>query len=324
MALTLRKLLSDQHFTKPPPRFTEGTLVKELEEKGIGRPSTYASILSTIQEKQYVQKGEGRFKPTELGVLVTDLLVRSFPDILNVEFTAQMEDRLDGVEDGRVPWRDLLHEFYRPFVADLDRAQGEMRNVKREEIPTDFACEKCGKPMVVRWGRNGSFLACSGYPECRNTKEISRSLEGDIEVIEDEQTDEKCPVCAAAMVVKRGRYGRFLACTRYPECKTSRPISTGVACPREGCGGALVERRSKRGKLFYGCDRYPECSVVMWDRPVAEPCTACAYPVVTEREGRRGATQRKCPKCGFTTAWEGRAATARRAPDEAQPEVIAR
>ncbi|HEY3358909.1 MAG TPA: type I DNA topoisomerase [Polyangia bacterium] len=303
-ALRLVKLSPEQHFTQPPPRFTEASLVKELEEKGIGRPSTYATILSTIQDRGYVEKADGgRFKPTELGTLVNDLLVESFPDILNVDFTAQMEESLDQVEEGAVNWVALLKRFYQPFKVDLAQAAVQMRDVKREEIPTEHVCEKCGAPMVIKWGKNGKFLACSGYPACKNTKEFTRLADGTIEIMAEPTTDEVCADCGAPMVVKRGRFGEFLACSRYPECKATRPISLGVACPREGCGGFIAEKRSRRGKSFYGCSNYAKtsCDFVLWDRPVPQPCPQCGAKFLTKKVTRQG-TRLRCVTegCGYS------------------------
>jgi DNA topoisomerase-1 len=301
--LDLRKLDTDQRFTKPPPRFTEATLVKELEEKGIGRPSTYAAIIQTIQEKAYVEKEKQRFKATELGEIVTDLLVQHFPEILDVEFTAAMENRLDEVEEGAVDWKKLLHDFYDPFAKTLELAQTEMRDVKREEIPTDVACEKCGSMMVIKWGKNGRFLGCSQYPECRNTKEYRTRDDGAIEVVKEEKAGVDCPNCGAPMVVKNGRFGRFLACSTYPACKTTQPLDTGVTCPK--CNqGKLLEKRSRKGKTFYSCSTYPQCDYALWDRPINEPCENCDSPFLVERErtGRRnrGApTGIVCPKCNW-------------------------
>jgi DNA topoisomerase-1 len=299
-AITLDVVRPEQHFTQPPPRFSEASLVKELEEKGIGRPSTYATILSTIVDRGYVDRRERRFFPTDLGTLVNQLLVESFPDILDADFTAQMEQDLDKVEDGERDWRDLLAVFYKPFAVDLEKAREQMRDVKREEIHTRYVCEKCGKPMVVKWGRNGSFLACQGYPECRNTKEVSRGADGEWEIVPEETTDEVCETCAAPMVVKRGRFGTFLACSRYPECKTTKPISLGVMCPRENCGGFLTEKRSRKGKSFYGCSNYAKtkCDFVAWDRPIAQPCPECEAKFLVKKESRAGTTV-KCLSCDF-------------------------
>jgi DNA topoisomerase-1 len=304
-ALTLVQVKPEQHFTQPPPRFSEASLVKELEEKGIGRPSTFASILSTIQDRGYVEKREGRFHPTELGGLVNGLLVESFPDIVDVGFTAGMESGLDKVEEGETDWHKLLHDFYGPFKADLAKAEVEMRDVKREETPTDFRCEKCGSPMVIKWGRNGSFLACKAYPECKSTKEFVRRGDGTIEIVPEKTTNEKCPTCTADMKVKRGRFGEFLACSRYPDCKTTMPISLGVACPRPNCGGYITQKRSKRGKPFYGCSNYSktQCDFVLWDRPVPEKCPRCEAPFVVKRETKRGSTLRCVQEgCGWLSS----------------------
>jgi DNA topoisomerase-1 len=302
--LKVHKIDPEQHFTQPPPRFTEASLVKELEEKGIGRPSTYANILSTIQDRGYVEKREGRFHPTTLGTKVNDLLVESFPDILDVTFTAQMEDGLDKVEEGDADWQRLLKDFYSPFKVDLEKAVVHMRDLKREEIPTEHKCEKCGSTMVIKWGRNGEFLACSGYPECKNTREFSRREDGSIEIAPQATTDEKCETCGAPMLVKRGRFGEFLACSRYPECKTTRPISLGVNCPRPNCGGFLTEKRSRRGKVFYGCSNYSKtgCDFVLWDRPIPEKCPQCGALFLVKRENRRGGGRIRCVTdgCGYS------------------------
>jgi DNA topoisomerase I len=298
--IALEQVSPEQHWTQPPPRFTEASLVKELEEDGIGRPSTYASIMSTIVDRGYVEKKEGRFFPTELGKLVNDLLVESFPEIVDAQFTAKMEADLDHVEEGTADWRKLLGTFYTPFKLDLERAKTEMRDVKREEIPTDLVCEKCGKPMVVKWGRNGRFLACQGYPECRNTKEAIQNDEGKWEAMPQQTTDEVCETCGAPMTVKRGRFGSFLACTRYPDCKTTKPISLGVKCPREGCGGFLAEKRSRRGKPFYGCSNWQkkQCDFVAWDRPIPQPCPVCQAKFVVKKENKRGVMLR-CLTCDW-------------------------
>jgi DNA topoisomerase-1 len=299
-SVTLESIRPEQHFTQPPPRFSEASLVKELEERGIGRPSTYASIMSTIVDRGYVEKKEARFFPTELGILVNGLLVESFPEIVSSDFTAKMEADLDHVEEGREDWRKLLGSFYEPFKVELEKAKTEMRDVKREEIPTEFVCEKCGKNMVVKWGRNGSFLACQGYPECRNTKEVVKNLDGTYEIVPEPTTDEKCETCGAPMTIKRGRFGSFLACTRYPDCKTTKAISLGVKCPRPGCGGFIAEKRSRRGKPFYGCSNWKKkgCDFVAWDRPIPQPCPVCQAKFVLKKETKRGVTLR-CMECDW-------------------------
>lgn len=257
-----------QHFTQPPPRFTEASLVKELEEKGIGRPSTYASILSTIQDREYVVKDGKQLKPTELGFTVTDMLVVSFPEILNVEFTARMEEELDQIEEGQMEWRKAMGEFYGPFSASLEKAKKEMKNIKAEEVPTDISCDKCASMMVIKWGRKGKFLACSAYPECKNTKDFTTDEAGKIVAVEktSEVTDTPCPTCGKQMIVKSGRFGRFFACPDYPNCKTTLPFSTGIPCPEDD-GGMLVERRTKKGRVFFSCSKYPSCKYATWELP---------------------------------------------------------
>jgi DNA topoisomerase-1 len=280
----------DQHFTEPPPRFTEATLVKALEENGIGRPSTYAPILSTIQDRGYVHRDGRALIPQELGFVVNDMLVEHFPDVFNVGFTAEMEEELDEVASGDMEWVPVVKQFYQPLEAALESAKA----APRVEEETDEKCEKCGKPMIARWGRFGRFLACTGFPECRNT----RPLNG--EGGEQEVVDEKCPTCGADMMIKGGRFGRFIACSKYPECKTTKPIlnKIGVACPK--CAGDLVERRTRRRRIFYGCAKYPECDFTSWSRPLAEPCPQCGKMLVAS--GRAHADGRytgRCAECGW-------------------------
>jgi DNA topoisomerase-1 len=299
LALVGQGLVSEQHFTQPPPRFTEASLVKELEEDGIGRPSTYASILSVIQDKKYVEKIEGRFHPTELGKITTEELVKHFPSEMDVTFTAGMEEQLDQISEGDVDWRRVLRDFYGPFQATLAKAEQEMRDVKREEIPTDVNCEKCGKMMAIKWGKMGRFLACTGYPDCKNTKDF-KEVDGKVIPVEEETTNETCEKCGRPMVIKRGRFGRFMACSGYPECKSSKPLSIGVACPT--CKvGYLTERRSRRGKVFFGCNRYPDCTFAAWDRPLPETCPQCSSPYLLQKYSKRDGPRIVCPnkECGF-------------------------
>jgi DNA topoisomerase-1 len=300
--LEVADVQANQHFTQPPPRFTEGTLVKEMEELGIGRPSTYAAIMDTIQSKRYVERQQTRLSPTDLGRLVTGLLVDSFPNIMNVDFTAGMEEQLDDVEEGKVDWVELMKDFYGPFQKTMEKARREMRDIKREEVKTEHVCDLCGQPMVVKWGRNGYFLACSGYPDCKNTKEI-KSFDGDgskVELAPVEDTGEVCEKCGKPMVIKKGRFGRFLACSGYPECKNTRSISTGVTCPK--CSeGQLVERRSKKGKTFYSCNRYPKCRFSVFSPPVAESCPKCGFAVLVRKETKKDGKILACTVkgCGF-------------------------
>jgi len=361
--LQLKSLLPKQHFTQPPPRFSEATLVKELEENGIGRPSTYATILSTIQNRDYVEKEAKRFSPTELGSLVNSLMVASFGDIVDVGYTAAMEEELDQIEEGKLDWIDALREFQSKFEADLENARENMRDVKREALPTDQICDKCGKPMVLKWGRFGQFIACSGYPECKNTREINGTAEveddrsampaaakqakiktepnpieteadpceqcgkpmvlrrgrfgqflacsgypdckttrkitvsrdGKAEAKADVLLDEKCPKCDSKLALKQGRYGEFTSCSNYPECRYVKMKETGVACPQ--CGkGQIVERRSKRGKLFYGCAAYPDCDFVLWRRPVDKACSDCGQSYLVERITKQHGKQWMCDR----------------------------
>ena len=298
-SLTLIKLDPKQHFTQPPPRFSEALLVKTLEEKGIGRPSTYAAIISTIQDRHYVQKVENKFRPTELGVLVSDLLVNHFPVVMDVAFTARMEEELDKIEEGQMRWVEAVRDFYKPFNESLEKAQAEMKDFKSEQTPTDITCEKCGKPMIIKWGRNGQFLACSGYPDCKNTKPFVRKENGEVEAAPEETTDEQCPKCGSPMVIKRGRFGKFLACSRYPECNHTQGMSTGVTCPEDG--GKIVERRSRFGKVFYSCSNYPTCKFAIWYKPVLRPCPQCGAPFLVEKYSKKTGPYIACLKkeCGY-------------------------
>ena len=280
--LGLVRLEPKQHFTQPLPRYTEASLVKELEEKGIGRPSTYAQILTTIQKRGYVRRDRGALSPTDLGELVTDLLVEAFPDLLDVAFTAQMEESLDEVEEGGRKWVETVRDYYSRFAKDLKRAHREMDDLKKGKR-TDETCPQCGEGQLLdRWGRFGRFLACERYPECKYTRNVGDNGQP----AEPQPAGMDCPACGKPMVFKEGRFGRFIACSGYPECKTTRPITIGIACPQEGCGGELTERRSKRGKPYYGCANYPACKFVVWQRPVASPCPKCAAPFLLVRANR--------------------------------------
>ncbi len=297
----------EQKFTQPPPRFTEGTLIRELEERGIGRPSTYASILSTIQDRRYVEKDDGKLKPSELGQIVTDRLVEHFPRILDVDFTASMEDSLDEIERGKQDWVALLGSFYGPFHIEVQRALREMQDMRGLAEDTDEICELCGKKMVIKWGRHGRFLACSGYPACRNTREVGENGARPA----PEPVDIKCEECGQPMVRKRGRFGEFLTCSTYPKCKATRPVPTGIACPREGCSGELVERRTKRGRTFHGCSAFKAtgCDFVVWGQPIKETCPKCGalFLVATKRRG--GGRLLKCvaADCDFSRIEAGEA-----------------
>jgi len=284
--LRLLGLFPEQHFTEPPPRYTEASLIRALEEKGIGRPSTYAPILATVQQRGYVEKTNGRLRPEELGMVVNDLLTKYFPNVVDVNFTAEMEEQLDEIARGERPWQPVIEEFYAPLMRAL-AAAADAPAVRQE---TSETCDVCGRPMVIRWGRRGRFLACSGYPECRNT----RSLEGEGEPLP--ASDEPCPECGSPMVAKQGRYGPFLACSRFPLCKGTRPlvVKIGARCPQ--CGGDLLEKRSRRGRVFYGCENYPRCRFVTWSRPLATPCPQCGGLVAAS-----GREKARCLQC----SWRG-------------------
>ena len=296
-----------QHFTQPPPRYNEASLVKALEENGVGRPSTYASIISTIVEKEYVRLEQRKFFPTDLGKLVNGLLVEHFPAVMNVEFTALMETSLDQVEEGRVDWLELLKKFYGPFSISLDEAQQRMRSIKQQAIPTEIICKLCKGRMMIKWGRKGEFLACENYPECKNSQNFTKGEDGTIiplEPAEAEKSGEVCEKCGRPMVYKQGRFGTFLACSGYPDCRNIRPQTTGVACPEKGCNGELVQKISKRGKPFYGCSRYPQCQFALWDKPVPRKCPLCGSQYLIEKVRKNSAPRLQCPNrsCNYSTA----------------------
>ncbi len=338
--LSLKGIDAEQHFTEPPPRFNEASLVKELEERGIGRPSTYAAIISTIQERQYVQKTGGKFIPTEIGFVVTDLLVANFKDIFDPQYTARLEEELDEIEDGKERWTDALGDFYKKFERELHYAEKHMENVKRMEKPTDEKCERCGSPLVIKWGKHGSFFACSaydktdpnsctftkenpidlpdldsadvqettqeeycencgrpmvlkrgrfgqfmactGYPECKTTRRLDQAKK-----VPDIPLDEKCPLCSRGLLLRHGRYGEFVSCSGYPECKWVKQNFIGVKCP-QCADGEIVEKKARRGNIFYGCSNYPNCDFTSATKPVAEKCPECGSPYLLEKTLKDG------------------------------------
>ena len=312
MTLALKSLDPKQHFTLPPPRFSEASLVKELEENGIGRPSTYAAILSTIRDKGYVDLIKGYFRPSELGFIVTDLLVNNFPEVLDVDFTAKMEDNLDRVETGDADATGLLSGFYGPFKKELDKAADQMLSMRGVGFPTGISCPECSDgELHIKVGKNGEYLACNQYPDCRYTRNYTRDEKGAIKpdaAPEEKVSDIACEKCGRSMLVKQGRYGEFLACSGYPECQTTRSLnangvakSTGVGCPETGCAGEIAEKRSKRGKIFYGCNQYPECTFAIWDKPVQRKCPECDAPFLVEKTTKKAGTFLSCitKGCGF-------------------------
>ncbi len=280
-----------QHFTEPPPRYTEATLIKDLEDKGIGRPSTYANIVSINQDREYVFKEEGKLCPTTLGQQVWITLDRFFAEVFDTSFTAMMEQELDKVEGGEYTWQRVVGDFYSPFKDSLDHIdekKGGLKKALQEE--TDVTCEKCGSKLIKKWGRNGQFLACPAYPECR----YSRPLEEEGQSI---HVDGKCPKCDSRLILKTGRYGRFAACERYPDCKHTESYQIGMDCPRDGCEGRVVEKVTRRGKVFYGCSKYPDCDWASWDKPVATQCPACENDYVVQKTSKTRGAYLKCPEC---------------------------
>ena len=316
--LTLKELKPEQHFTEPPPRYNEASLVKELEEKGIGRPSTYAAIISTIQERQYVQKVGGKFIPTEIGFVVTDLLVENFKDIFDPLYTARLEEELDDIEEGKERWTDALKDFYKKFEKELHYAEKHMENVKRMEKPTDEKCERCGSPLVIKWGKHGSFYACSAYDKtdpnsCTFTKENPIDLPDlDSADVQETTQEEYCENCGRPMVLKRGRFGQFMACTGYPDCKTTRRLDQGKKipdipldekCPQ--CGRNLLLRHGRYGE-FISCSGYPDCKWVKQNY-IGVKCPDCKTGDLAEKKARRGNIFYGCsnyPKCKFTSAYK--------------------
>ena len=314
--LKLNELEPKQHFTMPPPRFSEASLVKELEENGIGRPSTYAAILSTIREKGYVDLVKGYFKPNELGFIVNDLLVKSFPDVFDVEFTANMENDLDRIETAEVDFSEILTQFYDAFKKELEAASTGMLSVKGIGFSTDLTCPQCNHLLHIRMGKNGQFLGCSNYPKCTYTRNYTRDEKGVVHPVEpasDQTSDRICANCGKPMLIKDGKYGTFYACSGYPDCKTTLSTNangggekTGVDCPEQDCAGELIQRSSKRGKIFYGCSRFPACTFATWDKPVAKVCPECGAKFLVEKTTKKQGTFLACNSkgCGFKATSE--------------------
>ncbi|MEJ2199892.1 MAG: type I DNA topoisomerase, partial [Desulfuromonadaceae bacterium] len=288
-----KELLPEQHFTQAPPRYTEASLVKTLEEYGIGRPSTYASIMNTLVLRKYVRLEKRIFYAEDVGMVVNDLLVNHFPQYVDYDFTAKLEEDLDAISRGEETWRPVIRGFWEPFI---DLIRQKEKEVTKEEITTektDRTCPECQKELVIKLGRSGRFLACSGFPDCRHTEPLAGE-----EQPEPELSEEKCDKCGAPMLIKMGRYGKFLACSAYPDCKNIQPLvkpkALDIACP-ECKQGELMEKKSRYGKIFYSCNRYPQCKYALWDMPIKEPCPSCGYPVIVEKVTKRFGTYRKCP-----------------------------
>ena len=286
--VTITSIDGVQHFTEPPPRFSEAALIKELEDRGIGRPSTYASIISIIMERGYVEKDGRSLRPTELGEKVWESLSKLFNDIFEVDFTARMETELDKVEEAGEKWQDVVRFFYEPLTVDLqtfDERRAELKSIVQEE--TGETCENCGRNLVRKWSRNGPFLACPGFPKCR----YSRSLEQEAAI------DRTCPQCGGALLYKNGRFGRFIACSGYPECRYTEAVSLGIPCPEDGCDGEITQKKSRRGRVFFGCNRYPTCKFASWDKPVPQKCPQCGNAWLVEKKVKGGDTRLRCPSC---------------------------
>jgi DNA topoisomerase-1 len=307
--LDLKKIEPKQHFTMPPPRFSEASLVKELEENGIGRPSTYATILSTIKGKGYVEVEKGYFRPSELGFIVNDLLVLGFPNLFSVEFTAKLEDGLDSIETSSEKYQNLLSKFYATFSKGVDAASEGMLSMRGVGFATGIACPECEKQLHLKVGKNGHYIGCSGYPECRFTTNYTRDEKGKIQLAEQvkaDVSDKVCDKCGKPMLIKSGQYGKFIACSGYPNCKNTLSVDsngyhkeTGVNCPKEKCEGRIVEKKSRRGRLFYSCNRYPECSFAIWEKPVSKKCPDCGAEFLVEKTTKKAGTFLTCitPKC---------------------------
>ncbi|MDP8314939.1 MAG: type I DNA topoisomerase [Candidatus Celaenobacter antarcticus] len=286
----LQKLHKEQHFTQPPSRYTEASLVKKLEQEGIGRPSTYAPIISTIMQRKYVTLQKRKFFPTELGETVEKFLIDKFEDFFNVKFTADMENKLDNIENGELNWIEILEKYYGNFINHLDKIDIS-KEKKKYEQKTDIICDKCGSPMIIKYGKYGKFLACSAFPKCKNVKSLDEN-----EKIVEVETGEKCPKCGGRILLKNGKFGKFYACENYPKCKFTKPFTIGVKCPR--CGGELIERKGKKGKLYYTCSNYPTCKFITSKKPVAVKCPDCGAESMFEKPSRKKVKILVCEKCG--------------------------
>ena len=304
-ALKLLEVLPEQHFTQPPPRYTEATLVKTLEEYGIGRPSTYASTLNTLVERKYCRLDKKRFFPEDVGMVVNDLLTAHFSQYVDYNFTAGLEEQLDQVSRGEKQWKPLLREFWNPFISLLKQKEGEVKKDDLTSETLDESCPECGKPLAIKLGKRGKFVACTGFKEgCKYTRNLENSTAE--ETAEPELSDEKCDKCGQPMLIKSGRYGKYLACSGYPACKNIQPLNkpkgTGVTCP-ECKQGELTEKKSRYGKLFYSCNRYPDCKFALWDPPITQPCPKCGFPVLVKKVYKKKGEFLKCPKegCDYTS-----------------------
>ncbi len=294
--LELVELKPTQSFTKPPARYSQAMLVKRLEADGIGRPSTYATIISTLKERKYVELEQRKLLPTELGIAVNNILVEHLPKVFNVKFTANMEKQLDLVEEGTDDWVKVVNDFYKPFMQTIAMLKGKEKAIKASLTQTtDVKCPNCGSSMVIKWGRNGRFLACSAYPRCKTARPLP-------EEEAKNRTDEKCDKCGSPMIIRTGRFGRFMACSSYPTCKNTKPITLGIKCPKKGCDGEIIERQAKRRGAFYGCTNYPECDFTTRDQPVKTACPICGHAFMVLKVSKAKGERLHCPECGHRMA----------------------
>ena len=291
--VTAEDFLPEQHFTEPPAYYSQSSLIKELDAQGIGRPSTFSDIIAKLYDRKYVETGSRKLVPSDTGLLVNQILVENLPNIFDVKFTARMEEELDEIETGAEDYLTVLNDFYKPFRASMDSADEKKSEIKAQFLEeTDEKCEKCDSPMVIRFNRSGEkFMGCSGFPKCKNAKPLPGSKE-----VVDEPTGKNCPDCNSLLVIKRGRYGRYVGCSNYPDCRHTESLGTDIACPKTSCEGEIVERTSRKGKLFFGCSRYPDCDQVSWNRPVLYTCE-CGLHFVEERSNKTRGTYYSCPEC---------------------------
>lgn len=296
-------IYGEQHFTEPPPRYTEASLVKALEEHDIGRPSTYASIIATLKNRDYVEMENKRFKPTDVARVVNRFLTQYFTQYVDYDFTAHLEDQLDEISRGDKAWIPVLRKFWGPFINLVDHTQEYVKRSDVTQEKLDEKCPKCGSPLSIRLGKRGRFIGCTAYPDCDYTRNLAESDQGQPEIIQDRQ----CPDCGSDLVIKYGRYGKFIGCSNYPNCKHVEPLekpeNTGVQCPQ--CKkGNILKRKSRRGKIFYSCERYPDCGYATWNQPIAEKCPKCGWPILTMKTTKRHDTEKVCPQksCDFKEA----------------------
>ena len=291
--VTAEDFLPEQHFTEPPAYYSQSSLIKELDAQGIGRPSTFSDIIAKLYDRKYVETGSRKLVPSDTGLLVNQILVENLPNIFDVKFTARMEEELDEIETGAEDYLTVLNDFYKPFRASMDSADEKKSEIKAQFLEeTDEKCEKCDSPMVIRFNRSGEkFMGCSGFPKCKNAKPLPGSKE-----VVDEPTGKNCPDCNSLLVIKRGRYGRYVGCSNYPDCRHTESLGTDIACPKTDCEGEIVERTSRKGKLFFGCSKYPDCDQVSWNRPVLYTCE-CGLHFVEERSSKTRGTYYSCPEC---------------------------